>query len=69
MRDFLAPSLLIFCSVSFTYLEPDLVSPIFIHGTQGAIHDGWASISEFEKTLKPDFLYHYLSSQSVQSTN
>jgi len=39
----------------------------YILDIEGAIHDGWASISEFEKTLKSDFLYHYLSSQSVQN--
>lgn len=39
----------------------------YILGIEGAIHDGWASISEFEKTLKSDFLYYYLSSQNVQN--
>ena len=33
----------------------------------GAIHDGWASISDFEEVVNPDFLYHYLSSRRVQS--
>ena len=33
----------------------------------GAIHDGWASISDFEEVVNSDFLYHYLSSQRVQS--
>ncbi|MRS14254.1 restriction endonuclease subunit S [Enterobacteriaceae bacterium RIT691] len=33
----------------------------------GAIHDGWASISDFSEKLDSDFLYHYLSSQKVQS--
>ncbi|MCQ5470972.1 restriction endonuclease subunit S [Pantoea brenneri] len=33
----------------------------------GAIHDGWASISDFSKRLDSDYLYHYLSSQRVQN--
>ncbi|MEY0320517.1 restriction endonuclease subunit S [Providencia stuartii] len=33
----------------------------------GAIHDGWASISGFEKQLDSDYLYHYLSSNKVQN--
>jgi len=39
----------------------------YILGIRGAIHDGWASISEFEDRLYPDYLYHYLSSEKVQS--
>lgn len=38
-----------------------------ILGISGAIHDGWASISNFSQTLNPDFLYHYLSSNTVQN--
>lgn len=38
----------------------------YILGIQGAIHDGWASISEFQGILNSDFLYHYLSSDRVQ---
>lgn len=38
----------------------------YILGIDGAIHDGWAAVSEFESTLHPGFLYHYLSSHSVQ---
>jgi len=30
-------------------------------------HDGWASISDFEGKLNSDYLYHYLSSNSVQN--
>jgi len=37
----------------------------YILAIRGAIHDGWASISGFEETLNSDFLYHYLSSNSV----
>jgi type I restriction enzyme S subunit len=39
----------------------------YILGITGAIHDGWASISDFEKKIDPDFLYHYLSSKFVQN--
>lgn len=39
----------------------------YILGMQGAIHDGWASISDFEKKLNSDYLYHYLSSNKVQT--
>lgn len=39
----------------------------YILGIRGAIHDGWASISNFEETFNTDYLYHYLSSQSVQN--
>ncbi len=38
----------------------------YILGIDGAIHDGWASISEFKELLNSDYLYHYLSSSSVQ---
>lgn len=39
----------------------------YILNIAGAIHDGWASISNFGDTLTPDFLYHYLASDSVQN--
>lgn len=39
----------------------------YILNIDGAIHDGWAAISNFEKKLNPDFLYHYLSSNLVQN--
>lgn len=39
----------------------------YILGLRGAVHDGWASISEFQNRLYPDFLYHYLSSNDVQN--
>ena len=39
----------------------------YILNIDGAIHDGWASISEFQSTFVPDFLYHYLSSNFVQN--
>ncbi|EEW0634658.1 restriction endonuclease subunit S (plasmid) [Escherichia coli] len=32
----------------------------------GAIHDGWASISNFSEKLNADYLYHYLSSKKVK---
>ena len=39
----------------------------YILGIQGAIHDGWASIRDFEETLNDNYLYHYLSSTTVQN--
>lgn len=38
----------------------------YILAIEGCIHDGWASISEYEKNLNSDFLYHYLNSNKVQ---
>ena len=38
----------------------------YILKISGAIHDGWASISDFENILNSDFLYYYLSSNTVQ---
>ncbi|MFK5878493.1 MAG: restriction endonuclease subunit S [Flavobacteriaceae bacterium] len=38
----------------------------YILNIDGAIHDGWASISDFEDTLNTDYLYHYLASEIVQ---
>jgi type I restriction enzyme S subunit len=39
----------------------------YILNLDGAIHDGWASISNFETSVISDFLYHYLASNSVQN--
>lgn len=39
----------------------------YILNIDGAIHDGWASISDFSLTLSADYLYHYLSSNIVQN--
>lgn len=39
----------------------------YILGIDGAIHDGWASISGFHNTLDSDFLYYYLTSSKVQN--
>ena len=39
----------------------------YILNIDGAIHDGWASISDFEEKLNSDYLYHYLSSKNVQN--
>lgn len=39
----------------------------YILDIDGAIHDGWASISEFHNTLDSDFLYYYLTSSKVQN--
>jgi type I restriction enzyme, S subunit len=39
----------------------------YILAIRGAIHDGWASISDFGGKLNSDYLYHYLSSNSVQN--
>ncbi len=38
----------------------------YILGIDGAIHDGWASISDFANYLNSDYLYHYLSSDKVK---
>ncbi|MEG1739247.1 MAG: restriction endonuclease subunit S [Bacilli bacterium] len=38
----------------------------YILNIDGAIHDGWASISNFNGELNSDFLYHFLSSKQVQ---
>ena len=38
----------------------------YILNIDGAIHDGWASISGFGDRLNADYLYHYLSSDLVQ---
>ena len=39
----------------------------YILNISGAIHDGWASISNFSEKLNSDYLYHYLSSHNVQN--
>ena len=39
----------------------------YILKIDGAIHDGWASISNFENHLDPDFLYHFLNSSMVKN--
>ena len=39
----------------------------YILGIDGAIHDGWASISDFNDNLNSDFLYHFLNSSMVQN--
>jgi len=39
----------------------------YILNIDGAIHDGWASISDFEEKINSDYLYHYLSSKNVQN--
>lgn len=39
----------------------------YILDIDGAIHDGWASISGFNNYLNSDFLYHFLNSSIVQS--
>ena len=38
----------------------------YIMKIKGCIHDGWLSISGFEKYFKSDFLYHLLSSSAIQ---
>lgn len=40
----------------------------YILKTEGCIHDGWLSISDFEETFTSDFLYHLLSSSVIQKT-
>ena len=39
----------------------------YILDIDGAIHDGWASISDFHNILDSDFLYYYLTSYKVQN--
>jgi type I restriction enzyme S subunit len=39
----------------------------YISKIEGCIHDGWLSISHFEESFLPDFLYHLLRSADVQS--
>ena len=39
----------------------------YILDINGAIHDGWASISNFGDKLNSDYLYHYLTSKIVQN--
>lgn len=39
----------------------------YILNIDGAIHDGWASISDFENEVNSDFLYHFLSSELVHN--
>ena len=39
----------------------------YILNIDGAIHDGWASISNFGDKLNSNFLYHFLSSDLVQN--
>ena len=38
----------------------------YILNMRGAIHDGWAAISNFNGYLDSDYLYHYLSSDVVR---
>ncbi|TQJ49344.1 restriction endonuclease subunit S [Phycicoccus sp. SLBN-51] len=38
----------------------------YISKIDGAIHDGWLAISNFDKSFSPDFLYHVLRSAPVQ---
>ncbi|RRD39304.1 hypothetical protein EII29_07830 [Leptotrichia sp. OH3620_COT-345] len=47
-------------SNSMSYGRPYILDII------GAIHDGWASISNYENTLDSDFLYYYLVSSKVE---
>lgn len=39
----------------------------YILGINGCIHDGWLSISDFEKTFTNNFLYYLLNSEYVQN--
>lgn len=39
----------------------------YILNIRGAIHDGWASISDFKEKLNSGYLYHYLASHNVQN--
>lgn len=40
----------------------------YIMGIDGCIHDGWLSISGFEKTYSANFLYYLISSSFLQQT-
>ena len=39
----------------------------YVLNIRGAIHDGWASISDFKEKLNSGYLYHYLASHKVQN--
>jgi type I restriction enzyme S subunit len=39
----------------------------YISKIEGCIHDGWLSISDFNDSFVPDFLYHLLRSAPVQA--
>ncbi|MBU1558000.1 restriction endonuclease subunit S [Patescibacteria group bacterium] len=39
----------------------------YILDIDGAIHDGWAAISDFEEKVNSNFLYYFLSSTIVQN--
>ena len=39
----------------------------YILEIDGCIHDGWISMCDFQEYLNPDFLYHLLRSNTVQS--
>ena len=39
----------------------------YISKIYGCIHDGWLKLSKFEEHYLPDFLYHLLRSNAVQS--
>ena len=39
----------------------------YISKIEGCIHDGWLSVSRFENSFIPDFLYHLLRSAAVQA--
>jgi type I restriction enzyme S subunit len=39
----------------------------YVLNIKGAIHDGWASISDFKEKLNSGYLYHYLASHKVQN--
>lgn len=38
----------------------------YILSIDGCIHDGWISMSDFQESLLPDFLYHLLRSFNIQ---
>lgn len=38
----------------------------YILGIKGAVHDGWAIMTNINKKILPDFLYYYLSTNHVQ---
>ena len=48
-------------SNSMSYVRPYILDIV------GAIHDGWASINDFDKFLDSDFLYYYLTTTKVQN--
>ena len=39
----------------------------YILGIDGCIHDGWVSLQDYQESFLPDFLYHILKADFIQS--